>query len=144
MLSDQFINLMKVVTARKDGGGGNNSPTIEALRTIISDRGSRCFDDMSEIQPHEVGHKFDSNKPVIYSFNSDTFNGIDKVYIVILQITSTSHLYIKLVINNTDNSVTRNRIAYVTYKSNLTVHHDLERMTFNEIKEHLLTQGITV
>lgn len=133
---------MKAVTASKDGRGGENSPTINALREIISDKDSISCGDMSEIQPHEITEVPNSVGHVCYSFNYDTFNGIDKIYIVILRLNHTSHLYLKLVINNRDNSITRYRMAYVVYETRVTVHHDLERLGYNDICEFLESKGI--
>lgn len=143
MSTQVFKDLIRAATACKEPEAYKHNSTIEALRAVINDSDSKKYNDLSDVIPADIGSlDLEQYPTVIYSFNYIEFNSVDKVYIVIMPLSKTEHLYIKLVINNIDNSITRYRLAYVAYTDKLTLHHDLERMSYSEIESYLLTMGV--
>lgn len=142
MSSKLFMALVETVATYNTSKGINHKKIIDAAREVMRSPVFKPHHGLHDLTPIETAELPSTNYPNgLYSY--DSIDGLSLIrYVVILRLNENSHLYLKLMLGDIDSAVSRYRLAYVHYDGFLTIHHDLERGTISQIKDHLKEQGV--
>lgn len=137
-----FMDLVHAVIAYNHDRSIRHVDIIKAAREVMRDPMFKVHVGLYNLTPRETAAlPCESYPNGIYSFDTVEFLNARR-YIVILRLNDSAHLYIKLMLDDMDSSIIRFRLAYVTYDGFLTTHHDLELGTEQQIRDHLIKQGV--
>lgn len=152
MTTQAFKNLIQTLAPSSTKTVIKHGDVLDAAREVMRSPLFKEFAGLAQISAEET--RIETNKMGIgkegkpyptglYSFDHLESTNVRR-YIFILLTTDAKHVYVKLMLNDTDLSLDYYRLAHVQIVGKSTWHFNMANLTFDEIISHLELNGATL
>lgn len=152
MSTQAFKNLIQTLAPSDTKTVIKHGDVLDAAREVMRSTLFKEFEGLAQISAEEtrletrrmgIG-KDDKPYPTgLYSFDHMVATNVRR-YIFILLTSDAKHIYVKLMLNDTDLSLDYYRLAHVQIVGKSTWHFNMANLSFDEIMTHLELNGATL